>query len=169
MGPHVIKYGTCEACATREAVKRAPSEPYPTDEYGATDRHLWKACLDVASGDRREFTESGRTIHSPNDGRGFRNMPANPNGIAWAVKQYNGFGGAWKPHREALDHLAQLYVMAQGGVVQTPQGQPHPLEKHGLVKLAGRGASGAFWDITAKGARLVEDLLGPSPRGKEGP
>jgi hypothetical protein len=169
MGPHVIKYGTCDSCARREAVKQSPSEPYLTDEYGATDRHLWKACLDVASGEKREFTEGGRTIHSPNDGRGFRNMPANPNGIAWAVRQYNGFGGAWKPHREALDHLAQLYVMAQGGVVQTPRGQPHPLEKHGLVKLAGRGASGAFWDITPKGARVVEDLLGLPPRGKEKP
>jgi hypothetical protein len=71
----------------RRAVKRAPSEPYPTDEYGATDRHLWKVCLDVASGKKREHTQSDRTIHSPNDGRGYRNMPANPNGIAWAVKQ----------------------------------------------------------------------------------
>lgn len=146
-------------------MKRAPSEPYPTDEYGATDRHLWKACLDVASGDKREYTEGGRTIHSPNDGRGYRNMPANPNGIAWAVKQYNGFGGAWKGHREALDHLAELRVMAHGGVVQAPPGKLGALAKTGLVKLAGRSPAGDFWDITPKGLRVVEAILGPTGKG----
>jgi hypothetical protein len=167
-GPHVTRYGTCEKCAGKRAVRTAPSEPYPTDEYRATDRRLWKACLDVASGERREFTESGRTIHSPNDGRGYRNMPANPNGIAWAVKQYNGFGGAWKPHREALEHLAQLVIMAHGGVVQTPTGKLEPLEKQGLVKLAGQGRSGDFWDITPTGRRVVQAILDPGRRCKEG-
>lgn len=36
-----------------------------------------------------------RTIHAPNKGRGFRHWP-NQKAVAWAVKQYNGFGGRWK-------------------------------------------------------------------------
>lgn len=152
--------------AFKRAVKRAPSESYLTDEYGATDRHLWKACLDVASGERRDFTESGRTIHAPNDGRGFRNMPANPNGIAWAVKQYNGFGGAWKPDRKAIDHLGQLQVMANGGVVQTPKGGLAALARRGLVKLAGRGVSGDYWDITEAGHRVVREILAARGKGR---
>jgi hypothetical protein len=149
--------------AAKTAVKTAPSEPYPTDEYGATNRHLWEACLDVASGEKREYTQSDRTIHSPNDGRGYRNMPANPNGIAWAVKQYNGFGGAWKPNREASELPAELRVLAQGGVVLGAQEQLGGLEEQGLVRLAGQSEAGGFWEATRKGRRvfvaaLVDDL-----------
>ena len=53
--------------------------------------------LDVAEGSRLELRQGDRTIHAPNEGQGYRNMPANPKGIAWAIKQYNGFGGNWRP------------------------------------------------------------------------
>jgi hypothetical protein len=79
-----------------QAVKTKPSLPNPTDEYHPTDENLWKIVLEVASGDRLKYERSGREINAPNGPQGFRNMPHNPNGIAWAVKQYNGFGGHWK-------------------------------------------------------------------------
>jgi len=74
----------------------APSVPYPTDQYQPTKPELWRDVLEVASGDRRELRIGDRIIHSPNDGRGYDNMPHHPNGIAWAVKQYNGFMGGWR-------------------------------------------------------------------------
>ena len=81
----------------------APSKPYMTDEWEATDRRLWLRVLDVARGRKREMTRVGpkgpRTIHAPNKGRGFRHWP-NPKAMAWAVKQYNGYGGQWEPRGE---------------------------------------------------------------------
>ena len=57
--------------------------------------------LEVAGGRKQELRIGDRTIHSPNKGRGYRNMPQNPKGIAWAVKQYNGFGGNWRGQKES--------------------------------------------------------------------
>lgn len=85
---------------SKTAVKTKPSYPHLTDEYTPTDENLWKVVLEVAKGDRMDYTRAGRTIHSPNEGQGYRNMPHNPKGIAWAVKQYNGFGANWKPVKE---------------------------------------------------------------------
>lgn len=81
----------------------APSKPYLTDKWEATDQRLWLRVLDVARGGKRQMTRTGpkgqRTIHAPNNGRGFRHWP-NPKALAWAVKQYNGYGGKWRPKSE---------------------------------------------------------------------
>lgn len=77
------------------ADKHAPSTPNPEDDWEPTNPSLWDKVVEVARGDRREYSQGERTIHAPNDGLGFRVWP-NPNGTAWAVKQYNGFGGSWK-------------------------------------------------------------------------
>ena len=143
----------------KTAVKTKPSYPNLTDERQATDPNLWKRVLQVASGDLREFTEGGRTIHAPNDGRGYRNMPHNPKGIAWAIKQYNGYGGNWKGQKEALR------ILAAGGSFFTPQGQGLPvLESAGFVRLAGEYEGRRYWDVTVAGLRfftagLKEDLV----------
>lgn len=77
----------------------APSKPYLTDKYDPTDPVLWDKVLQVARGDLRYFTRVGpdgpRTINAPNHGRGFRHWP-NPKAVAWAIKQYNGYGSGWK-------------------------------------------------------------------------
>lgn len=161
----------------KSAVKHAPSEPYLTDEYEPTDSNLWEKCLAVVNGDLREFTLSGRTIHAPNEGRGYENMP-NPYGMAWAVKQYKGFGGAWRGQKEAIERLR---VMANGGVSVTAKGALDDLKARGLVKLAGQSNTHAYWDITAAGMRMFhagldEELDGRSVErfeatmtGKKGP
>jgi len=86
-----------------EAKQNAPSKPYLTDEWKPIDQHLWDTVLEVAKGERREFTRPGpngpRTIHAPYKGLGFRHWP-NPKAIAWAVKQYDGFGGQWKSRKD---------------------------------------------------------------------
>lgn len=84
------------ASLEKVAVKTKPSFPNLSDEYQPTDPVLWKRVLEVATGDRLDYTQNDRTIHAPNEGRGYRNMPNNPKGIAWAVKQYNGYDGNWK-------------------------------------------------------------------------
>lgn len=85
-----------------QAVKTKPSYPHLSDTREPTNPHLWATVLDVASGKRLELTINNRTIHSPNGTRGYRNMPHNPKGIAWAVKQYNGFGGNWRDRKASL-------------------------------------------------------------------
>lgn len=85
------------------ATQNAPSKPYLTDEWEPTDERLWLRVLQVAKGRKREMTRMGpdgpRVIHAPNKGRGFRHWP-NPKAVAWAVKQYNGYGGRWKGEGE---------------------------------------------------------------------
>lgn len=85
------------------AAQNAPSKPYLTDDWVPTDERLWLRVLNVAKGRRRQMTRVGpngpRTIHAPHHGRGFRHWP-NPKAVAWAVKQYNGFGGRWKGRDE---------------------------------------------------------------------
>lgn len=97
----------------------APSKPHMTDEWEATDRRLWLRVLDVARGRKREMTRVGpkgpRTIHAPNKGRGFRHWP-NPKAMAWAVKQYNGYGGQWEPRgkdKTAAHRVVELYTGVQ--------------------------------------------------------
>lgn len=87
----------------RTAEREAPSKPYLTDDWTPTDPRLWEKVLMVAKGRRRQMTRVGpngpRTIHAPHHGRGFRHWP-NPKAVAWAVKQYNGYGGKWKGRDE---------------------------------------------------------------------
>lgn len=89
-----------------QAVRNAPSKPHLTDSYDPTNPTLWDKVLMVARGDLREMTRVGpngpRTIHAPNHGLGYRHWP-NPRAVAWAVKQYNGYGGRWKsPEKETV-------------------------------------------------------------------
>lgn len=154
LGPHEIRYAVCASCNGKQAVRHAPSKPHLTDEYAPTDEHLWEKCLEVVNGERRQFTEGGRTINAPNDGRGYDHMP-NPNGIAWAVKQYNGFGGGWKRRKEVEAHTHALRVMAHGGSVSAPAGQLDVLAQAGLIRATGEAHGRVYWAITARGGRLV--------------
>ncbi len=93
------------------AVQNAPAKPYLTDTYNATDQNLWEKVLMVARGDLRYMTRVGpkgpRTIHAPNHGLGYRHWP-NMRAVAWAVKQYNGYGGRWKSKDEGKGVTAAL-------------------------------------------------------------
>lgn len=94
-----------------------PSFPDLTDTQEPTKLDLWEKCLDVASGKRRQLRIGDREIHAPNNGRGYRNMPHNPKGIAWAIKQYKGFGGAWRPKRASLaERVAHRYLGEKHGI-----------------------------------------------------
>lgn len=171
MGPKVTRYAVCDACSGRTALRNAPSKPYFTDEYKPTDPVLWERCLEIVNGERRQFTQSGRTIHAPNHGRGYRHMP-NPKGIAWAVKQYNGFGGGWKNKDEGSEggiaeqegtNTAALRLLASGGVVLALPGELDALGRQGLARVAGEAHGRVYWDATARGVRvalsgLVEEL-----------
>lgn len=150
-----------------QAVKTKPSFPNPVDEYKPTDESLWRIVLEVASGKRLEYRRGERTIHSPNGTRGYRNMPNNPQGIAWAVKQYNGFGANWKNKSEAKEAMWNgLLRMAAGGVEMT---EGTPLEAaealgDGFVRLASQVGERCYWDLTEKGysvvmAKMTEDLV----------
>lgn len=74
--------------------------PLPQDKYIPTNEHLWQSVLDLAQGKRKELRVGDKTYHAPNDGAGWRSWPS-PNGVAWAVKQYNGLGGGWKLPKES--------------------------------------------------------------------
>ncbi len=113
------------------AVPSAPAYWHLTDDHVPTNPTLWQVVLDVARGKRREYTQGDRTIHSPNRCKGFKHWP-NPRGIAWAIKQYNGFGGNWKGLEEVkmakdVDSLSRyLYGVpvktsptSKGGTAQT--------------------------------------------------
>jgi hypothetical protein len=93
------------------AAQNAPSKPYLTDTYNATDQNLWERVLMVARGDLRYMTRVGpngpRTIHAPNHGLGYRHWP-NMRAVAWAVKQYNGYGGRWKSKDKGKEVTAAL-------------------------------------------------------------
>jgi hypothetical protein len=88
-----------------------PSYPDLTDEFEATKSELWEKCLAVASGDLRQLRIGDREINAPNNGSGYRNMPQNPKGIAWAIKQYKGFGGGWRRREAALaERVARRFL-----------------------------------------------------------
>lgn len=134
----------------------APSKPHLTDEYEPTNERLWQSVLDVARGTKQQLTLGGRTINSPNEGKGFYPWPQ-PNAMAWAVKQYNGFGGGWR--RKASTTLS---LMARGAVLTTKVAtadhqRMQEFQAHGLVRLTKSGVW-HYWDITAKGAQVVKAL-----------
>ncbi len=160
MGPHEIRFAVCAGCE-KTAVRTKPSYPHPTDEHAATNENLWQRVLEVASGRLREFTQGDRTIHAPNDGRGFRKMPNNPNGIAWAVKQYNGFGGAWRNQKaeKVAASSPVLEVLASGGVAVSERGELDVLARAGLIQLSGEQGTRRYWDITEQGRRVVQARL----------
>ncbi len=135
-------------------MKTKPSYPYPQDKYEPTNPHLWTSCLEVASGERLELKVGDRTIHAPNDGRGYRNMPHNPKGIAWAVKQYSGFGGNWRDQKEAMVRMAHGAIHCTEGAEEVvPFAE---LEREGLVRRTGAKGSRVYWDLTKVGFMAVE-------------
>ncbi len=165
----------------RAAKQNAPSKPDPTDEWEPTDERLWLRVLMVAKGQKREMTRVGpngpRTIHAPNKGLGFRHWP-NPKATAWAVKQYNGYGGRWKGRDEkgndvttksASYNLLQQQALEQmrlGAVLSTSEASPEhhamlDLERRDLVQLieANDHRGECYWDITYGGVRHVTASL----------
>ncbi len=161
------------------AKQNAPSKPYLTDEWKPTDEPLWLKVLMVAKGRKREMTRVGpngpRTIHAPNHGRGFRHWP-NPKATAWAVKQYNGYGGRWKGKDEegkevttkaATSQQNALEQMRLGAILTTVEATPDhrqmlALEGRDLVQLveASDERREYYWDITYEGMRHVTASLG---------
>lgn len=158
----ILKHFGKRATADKVAAKTEPSLPQLSDKYEATNLSLWKDVLDVASGERRELTLNDRTIHSPNEGRGYRNMPHNPKGIAWAVKQYKGFGGNFRGQKEAAipgPWEARMRRMAAGGVECTAAegetAEAHSLVSQGLLRLASSVGSRHYWDLTEEGLKVA--------------
>lgn len=143
----------------------APTQPYLTDEYRPTNEHLWKSVLEVAKGERRDFSLGDRTINAPNEGRGFYPWP-HPNGIAWAVKQYNGFNGGWS--RKEAGIAAR---MREGATIATEVGSfEHTavelLKTDGLVRLASTSGPWHYWEPTYRGWRHFRASLGDDLRRK---
>jgi hypothetical protein len=169
-----VRYAFCGACEGDEsklAVPTAPSKPYLTDQYEPTDPKLWEQCLKLVNGEKREFTRGERTVHAPNHGRGYRHMP-NPKGMAWAVKQYNGFGGNWKGRKEAMtleevtalkqqlvaEMRAEWRVLASGGIAVTSTGKLEALQQQGLVERVRQTKRQDYWDLTPQGLKLAREL-----------
>lgn len=141
-----------------------PAKPYQTDEYGATNEHLWEKVLQVARGDRRQFSYGDRTIHAPNHGRGFRHWPS-PKATAWAVKQYNGFNGGWKK-KDLEQREAGLKLLQQAGlgilatkVATEEQTAAEELKKSGYVRLARVQGDWHYWTATWAGGRILRASL----------
>jgi len=167
------------------AKQDAPSKPYLTDQYDAVDRNLWEKVMQVAKGERRYFTRVGpngeRTINAPNNGQGFRKWPSQK-AVAWAIKQYKGFGGQWRGDKEAaeetlvraieagqLDHSAHIEAMSlyqrealdlmhSGSLITTKEGSD---QHYWMLDLHDRhlvssipSSSNHVWDLTAEGARV---------------
>lgn len=142
-------------------MKHAPSTRNPSDEWEPTNKNLWERVLEVASGERRQLTQGDRTINSPNNGRGFKSMPANPMGIGWAVKQYNGFGGNWRS-KQALQQMRLGAVIATASPEAEHEIMVH-LQRQGVVRLASATSQAPYWhywEITAQGNRMVTAGLG---------
>jgi hypothetical protein len=195
-----VVYGVCSDCQTPEekeaqrseyeaalaaamgtlktAVKTKPSLPGLVDKYEPTDENLWKLVLEVASGKRLKYERSGREINAPNGTRGYDNMPHNPNGIAWAVKQYKGFGGNFKNRKEAADKVPEgladdapkaldkeaswekrLERMAAGGIEVTvgADAEAQRLAAEGTIRLASQDGLRWYWDLTEKGRQAALD------------
>jgi len=131
--------------------KNAPSYPHLTDEYEPTNPALWERVKEVARGDVEELTVGGRTIHRPADKYIWPSPPAS----AWAVKQYNGFGGNWR--RTGMDQ--QLQILRAGGVASTKTDAEHEgmakLEAQGLARKAGTSGGYQLW---VGGPKLQEDV-----------
>lgn len=160
-----------------DAAKSAPSTPGLSDEWEPTNASLWERVLDVARGELRSFSQGDRTINSPNNGQGYYPWP-HPKGIAWAVKQYNGFGGKWRGRREASEEVLVIpvhmlprydaYLRTMGeleklyaGTATTKEGSDRHTEllrmrQAGWVRHSAVGPQGHhYWEITGAGAKAL--------------
>ena len=177
-----------------QAAQNAPDKPYLTDEYKAVDKNLWDMVMQVAKGERRYLTRGGpngeRTINAPNNGQGFHKWPSQK-AVAWAIKQYKGFGGQWKGddekqaadvHTEAMRHYQRrvLDFMRTGSLITTATGTDDhswmlDLQDQHLVNQVHVADGNHVCDITAEGVRVfvaglehdltqkMDHLLGTEP------
>lgn len=66
-----------------------------------TNDKLWAKVIQLAKGELKELSHNGKTVQSPNEGKGFTKYPsAYANG--WAAKVYKDMGGKWK--KESSDY-----------------------------------------------------------------
>jgi hypothetical protein len=116
-----------------------PAFHHLTDEYEPTNPNLWEKVLDVARGDAEELTIGNRTIHKPT----YRFVWPSPPASAWAVKQYNGFGGNWRKRAAAIKTLYlydsavwlgnwNTYAYIEGGFNNLPES---PWQHHFKVEV----------------------------------
>lgn len=130
----------------------APSFPHLTDEHVPTNSPLWDKVLEVARGDVPEMTVGDRTITAPS-GYVWPSPPAS----AWAVKQYNGFGGGWRK-RAAADRYQRraLRILLAGGVVTSRLAEEHEwmaqLQWRKLAHPIHDGGEHRMWDA---GERVI--------------
>ena len=125
----------------KSAAKRAPSFPYLTDEYEPTNADLWEKVKEVARGDKEKLELGGRSITKPSN-----YVWPSPPASAWAVKQYNGFGGGWRK----TGARRALRILLAGGLVTTQTVEDkvvmQGLADRGLARLARESSSGSVWD-----------------------
>lgn len=118
--------------------KRAPSFPYLTDEYEPTNTDLWEKVKEVARGDTRSLTVGSRTITKPD-----KFVWPSPPASAWAVKQYNGFGGSWRK-------TAVFDILKAGGIVTARTGDEQArmrrLSERGLAQKIGESGGAELWE-----------------------
>lgn len=131
--------------------KKAPSFPNLTDEYEPTNPTLWEKVKQVARGDKEDLTLGSRTITKPS-GYTWPSPPAS----AWAVKQYNGFGGGWRK-------TSHWRILEAGGIVIAET----EADKACMQRLAQRGftqkVGSCHWEGTPL---LVRAALGEDLRRK---
>ena len=66
-----------------------------------TNQELWDKVIKLTKGELDELSHNGKTVQSPNEGKGFTKYPsAYANG--WAAKVYKDMGGKWK--KESSDY-----------------------------------------------------------------
>lgn len=143
-----------------QAAKHSPSFRHLTDEYEPTNPTLWERIKEVARGDKPSYSSGGHTVTKPSNWARWPNPPAS----AWAVKQYNEFGGTWK--KKGATRTA-LRIFLAGGIVTTQT----PDEEQRLQDLANKGlafkssVSGKY-GIWEAGPRLIRAALGEDLRRK---
>jgi superoxide dismutase len=77
------------------SIKMAEKKNVPTNQ------ELWDKVIKLTKGELKELSHNGKTVQSPNEGKGFTKYPsAYANG--WAAKTYKDLGGKWK--KESSDH-----------------------------------------------------------------
>ena len=71
------------------SIKMAEKKNIPTNQ------ELWDKVIKLTKGELKELSHNGKTVQSPNEGKGFTKYPsAYANG--WAAKTYKDMGGKWK-------------------------------------------------------------------------
>ncbi len=118
---------------------RAPSFPHLMDQYEPTNLALWEKVKAVARGDSESMTLGNRTINKPTTKFVWPSPPAS----AWAIKQYNGFGGGWRK-------TSVFEILEAGGVVvastEDEQIRLRRLSERGLARKIGENRGSELWE-----------------------